>query len=124
MPLLIPTHREPVHPGEMLLEEFMKPLALTPQDLAAAIFAPPAEVAELVSRQRGITTELALRLARYFSTSVGFWLNGQMAWDMYHALRSEAAVLERIQPLARENFPEPEELDGAAVAAEEVAAAD
>ena len=123
MPLLIPTHREPVHPGEMLLEEFMKPLALTPQDLAAAIFAPPAEIAELVNRQRGITTELALRLARYFSTSVGFWLNGQREWEIYHAQRSEAEILNQIQPLIRENFPEPEELDGAAVAAaEEVAA--
>ena len=122
MPLLIPTHREPIHPGEMLLEEFMKPLGLTPQDLAAAIFAPPAEVAELVNRQRGISTELALRLACYFRTSVGFWLNGQREWEIYHAQRAEAAILNRIQPLARESFPEPEERDGAALAAEEVAA--
>ena len=124
MPLLIPTHREPVHPGEMLLEEFMKPLALTPQDLAAAIFAPPAEIAELVNRQRGLTTELALRLARYFRTSVGFWLNGQREWEIYHAQRAEAEILNRIQPLVWESFPEPEKLDSAAVAAEEVAAAD
>ena len=110
MPLLIPTHREPVHPGEMLLEEFMKPLALTPQNLAAAIFAPPAEIAELVNRQRGITTELALRLARYFSTSVGFWLNGQREWEIYHAQRSEAAALARIQPLEWADIPEVEEL--------------
>ena len=122
MPLLIPTHREPVHPGEMLLEEFMKPLGLTPQDLAAALFVPYPEIAELVNRQRGLTTELALRLARYFRTSVGFWLNGQREWEIYHAQRAEAAALARIQPLPRESFPEPEELDGAAAAAEEVAA--
>ena len=122
MPLLIPTHREPVHPGEMLLEEFMKPLALTPQDLAAALFVPYPEIAELVNRQRGVTTELALRLARYFSTSVGFWLNGQREWEIYHAQRAEAEILNRIQPLVWESFPEPEELDDAAVAAEEVAA--
>ena len=124
MPLLIPTHREPVHPGEMLLEEFLTPLGMTPQDLAAAIFAPPAEVAELVSRQRGLTTELALRLARYFRTSVGFWLNGQREWEIYHAQRSEAAALERIQPLAWADIPEVEELAEVAEtsAAAEVAA--
>ena len=122
MPLLIPTHREPVHPGEMLLEEFMKPLALTPQDLAAALFVPYPEIAELIGRQRGISTELALRLARYFRTSVGFWLNGQREWEIYHAQRSEAAALEQIQPLPWESFSEPEERDGVAVAAEEVAA--
>jgi len=120
----VPTHREPNHPGAMLQKEFLTPLGMTPQDLAAAIFAPYPEIAELVNRQRGLTTELALRLARYFRTSVGFWLNGQREWEIYHAQRSEAADLERIQPLIWENFPEPEELDGADVATEEVAAAD
>ena len=117
MPLLIPTHREPVHPGEMLLEEFLTPLGMTPQDLAAALFVPYPEITELVNRQRGITTELALRLARYFRTSVGFWLNGQREWEIYHALRAEAAALERIQPLTWADIPDPEERDGAAVAA-------
>ena len=105
MPLLIPTHREPIHPGEMLLEEFMKPLALTPQDLAAALLVPYPEIAELVGRQRGITTELALRLARYFTTSVGFWLNGQREWEIYHAQRSAADDLARIQPLTWADIP-------------------
>ena len=118
MPLLIPTHREPVHPGEMLLEEFMKPLALTPQDLAAALLVPYPEIAELVNRQRGISTELALRLARYFSTSVGFWLNGQREWEIYHAQRSEAAALEQIQPLEWADVPEVEELTADPEAAE------
>ena len=121
MPLLIPTHREPVHPGEMLLEEFMKPLGLTPQDLAAALFVPYPEIAELIDRQRGVTTELALRLARYFTTSVGFWLNGQREWEIYHAQRAEAADLERIQPLEWADIPEVEEW-AAEPAAAEVAA--
>ena len=106
MPLRIPTHREPIHPGEMLLEEFMKPLALTPQDLAAALLVPYPEIAELIDRQRGISTELALRLARYFTTSVGFWLNGQREWEIYHAQRAEAAALEQIQPLTWADIPE------------------
>ena len=100
MPLLIPTHREPTHPGAMLQKEFLTPLGMTPQDLAAAIFVPYPEIAELIDRQRGLTTELALRLAKYFATSVGFWLNGQREWEIYHAQRAEAEILNRIQPLA------------------------
>lgn len=111
MPLLIPTHREPTHAGVMLRDEFLLPLGMTPEELAAAIFVPRSEIAELIAGQRGVTTELALRLAKYFVTSVGFWLNCQRVWDIYHAQRSEAEVLERIQPLepgemvlAREEF--------------------
>ena len=110
MPLRIPTHGPPTHPGVMLLEEFLQPLGLTPQGLAASLFVPYPEIAELVSGQRGITTELALRLARYFTTSVGFWLNLQRVWEIYHAQRSEAADLARIQPLTWADIPEVEEL--------------
>ena len=99
MPLLIPTHREPVHSGVMLREEFLVPLGMTPEELAAAIFVPPSEIAELIAGQRGVTTELALRLAKYFVTSVGFWLNGQREWEIYHTQRSAAEILERIKPL-------------------------
>ena len=118
----VPTHREPNHPGAMLQKEFLTPLGMTPQDLAAAILLPPAQVEEIVQRRQSVTAAVACRLSRYFGNSPGFWLNGQRRWDLYHAQRAEAAALERIQPLVWENFPEPEELDGAAVAAEEVAA--
>ena len=118
MPLRIPTHREPTHPGVMLLEEFLTPLGLTPQDLAAALLVPYPEIAELVGRQRGISAELALRLARYFTTSVGFWLNLQRVWDIYHAQRSEAAALEQIKPLTWADIPAVEELTAERAAAE------
>ena len=118
MPLRIPTHREPTHPGVMLLEEFLTPLGLTPQDLAAALLVPYPEIAELIGRQRGISTELALRLARYFTTSVGFWLNLQRVWDIYHAQRSEAAALEQIKPLTWADIPAVEELTAERAAAE------
>ena len=118
MPLRIPTHREPTHPGVMLLEEFLTPLGLTPQDLAAALLVPYPEIAELVGRQRGISAELALRLARYFTTSVGFWLNLQRVWDIYHAQRSEAAALEQIKPLTWADIPEVAELTAERAAAE------
>ena len=118
MPLRIPTHREPTHPGVMLLEEFLQPLGLTPQGLAAALLVPYPEIAELIGRQRGISTELALRLARYFTTSVGFWLNLQRVWDIYHAQRSEAAALEQIKPLTWADIPAVEELTAERAAAE------
>ena len=119
---LIPTHRPPTHSGEMLLEEFLKPMGISQRQLADAIGVPYQRINKLINGKGRVTAGLAYRLAKYIGTTPEFWLNGQMAWDMYHALRSEAAALERIQPLARESFPEPEELDGAAVAAEEIAA--
>ena len=119
---LIPTHRPPTHSGEMLLEEFLKPMGISQRQLADAIEVPYQRINKLINGKGRVTAGLAYRLAKYIGTTPDFWLNGQMAWDMYHALRSEAAALERIQPLARESFPEPEELDGAAVVAEEVAA--
>ena len=119
---LIPTHRPPTHSGEMLLEEFLKPMGISQRQLADAIGVPYQRINNLVNGKGRVTAGLAYRLAKYIGTTPDFWLNGQMAWDMYHALRSEAAALERIQPLVRESFPEPEELDGVTVAAEEVAA--
>ena len=124
MPLRIPTHGPPTHPGVMLLEQFLTPLGLTPQDLAAALLVPYPEIAELVGRQRGISAELALRLSRYFGNSPDFWLNLQRVWDLYHAQRSEAADLARIKPLTWDDIPEVEELTEVAEtpAAAEVAA--
>ena len=68
----IPTHREPTHPGEMLLEEFLKPMDLTQRDLADGIRVPYQRVNELVNGRRGITPSTALRLAKYFGTSPDF----------------------------------------------------
>jgi addiction module HigA family antidote len=67
----IPTHREPTHPGEMLLEEFLNPMGLTQRDLADAIHVPYQRVNELVNGRRGVTPSTALRLAKYFGMSVG-----------------------------------------------------
>ena len=62
----IPTHREPTHPGEMLLKEFLDPMGLTQRDLADAIHVPYQRVNELVNGRRGVTPSTALRLAKYF----------------------------------------------------------
>lgn len=78
----IPTHRQPTHPGEMLLAGFLKPLGLTQRELAEAIGVPYQRVNEIVNQRRGITPSTAPRLSRYFGTSSGFWMNGQTRWDL------------------------------------------
>lgn len=93
----IPTHREPTHPGEMLLREFLEPMALTQKKLADGIRVPYQRVNELVHRRRGVTPSTALRLAKFFGTSPSFWMDLQLRWDLYHAQRSEAEQLRRIR---------------------------
>ncbi len=85
----IPTHRAPTHPGEMLLEKLLKPMALTQWDLAEGIHVPYQRVSELVKKRRGMTSGTALRLAKFFGESAGFWMNLQLRWDLYHAGISE-----------------------------------
>ena len=106
---LIPTHRLPTHSGEMLLEEFLKPMGISQRQLAAAIGVPYQRINKLVNGKGRVTAGLAYRLSKYIGATPEFWLNGQIAWDMYHALRSEAAAQERSQPLERDDFPYAEE---------------
>ena len=94
----VPTHRAPTHPGEMLLEECLVPINLPIQELATAIHVPTVDIQTVVQQQQAITPSLALRLAKYFGTSVDFWMNLQLRWDLYHALNAEADALSRIQP--------------------------
>ena len=79
------THRAPVHPGEILLEEFLKPLGLTQRELADGIGAPYQRVNELVNGKRGITADTALRLAAFFGTSPRLWMSMQTESDLYAA---------------------------------------
>jgi antitoxin HigA-1 len=94
----IPTKRVPTHPGEMLLEEFLNPMGLSQRDLADGIHVPYQRINEIVNGRRGVTPSTALRLAKYFGTSPGFWLNLQLRWDLYHAQKAEAKSLETIRP--------------------------
>lgn len=95
----IPTHRRPTHPGQMLLEEFLAPMGLTQKDLARRIRVPYQRVNELVNGRRGVTPSTALRLARVFGNTPGFWLDLQARWDLYHARRADAGDLRRIRAL-------------------------
>lgn len=96
----IPTHRSPTHPGEMLLEEFLKPMGLTQRQLAEAIHVPYQRVNEIINGKRGMTPATALRLERFFGMSAGFWMNLQLRWDLYHAQQNEAKALAEIHPYA------------------------
>lgn len=93
----IPTHREPTHPGEMLVEEFLVPMHITQRELADAIHVPYQRINELVNKKRGVTPSTALRLARFFGVSADFWLNLQVRWDLYKAQAIEKKELESIQ---------------------------
>lgn len=103
----IPTNGPPTHPGEMLLEEFLKPLGMTQADLAEKIGVSYPRVNELVRGKRGVTPDTALRLERLFGMEAQFWLNLQLAWDLYHAIHSPAAKkiknIKRLPALATAN---------------------
>jgi len=93
----IPTKRQPTHPGEMLLEEFLTPMGITQRELADAIHVPYQRVNELVNQRRGVTPSTALRLARFFSMSEDFWLNLQTRWDLYKVQQAEKDTLNSIR---------------------------
>ena len=78
----LPTHRPPTHPGEMLREEFLKPLGMTQTELAERIGVSYVRVNELVNQKRGVTPDTALRLSRLLGTTPEFWLNLQAAYDL------------------------------------------
>lgn len=96
----IPTHRAPTHPGEMLLEEFLKPLGMTQRELADSLHVPYQRINELCNGRRGVTPSTALRLAKYLGTSADFWMNLQLRCDLYRAQRDEARELKAIRPHA------------------------
>lgn len=93
----VPSHRQPTHPGEMLREEFLTPMGLSQQDLALGIRVPYQRINELVNGRRGITPSTALRLAKFFGNTAGFWMNLQLRCDLYHAQAAEADVLRTIR---------------------------
>ena len=88
----------PIHPGEVLREEFMKPLGLSSNALARALEVTPARVNEIVREQRSISADTALRLAGFFGTSAEVWMNLQWQYDIQCAEDAAGAAIRRIQP--------------------------
>ena len=89
----------PVTPGEILLEEFLKPLGISQYRLATAISVPPRRINEIVHGKRGISPDTALRLARALGTSERFWMNLQTRYDLSVEAIKHEQELKRIQPL-------------------------
>ena len=89
---------KPVTPGEMLEEAFLKPLGLTKYRLAKDIGVPPQRIGDIVAGKRAITADTDLRLCRYFGLSDGWWLRGQMEYDMAVTKAKMGRILAAIQP--------------------------
>ena len=92
---------DPVHPGEILLEEFLKPLGISQYRLAHTIDVPPRRINEIVHGKRGISPDTALRLAKFFGTTPKFWLGLQEDFDLEELQREKGNTFGAIQPLAR-----------------------
>ena len=89
-----------VHPGEVLREEFLIPLGISPHALSIALGVPATRISEIVHERRGITADTAARLSRYFGTSAQMWLNLQNCYDLALVHEKLGEDLERIRPSA------------------------
>jgi antitoxin HigA-1 len=90
-----------VHPGEVLIEEFLIPMGISQNGLARELGVPPRRINEIVHGQRAVTADTALRLARYFGTSEGFWMGLQADYDLEEARKRLGEQLERdVRPRA------------------------
>ena len=95
----IPSDRPPTHPGVMLREEFLDPLGITQRELADAILVPYQRVNEIINEKRSITPNTALRLAKYFGNTPGFWMNLQLRFDLYQAQKFDEEEIKNIRTL-------------------------
>jgi antitoxin HigA-1 len=89
-----------VHPGEILREEFLKPLNMSAYELAKRLHVPVPRVNDIVLERRGISADTAIRLSRFFGTTEQFWLNLQGAFEVARILHEQKEEIERIQPRA------------------------
>ncbi len=100
----LPTNRPPTHPGEMLLEEFIKPLNITQTELAQRLGVSYPRLNEIIKGRRSVTPDTALRLSRVLGMSADFWLGLQQDWDLWHAMKSPKAIeIKMLRPLS--TFP-------------------
>lgn len=96
----LPKYRPPTHAGEMLLEEFLRPLGISQSAFAIKLGVSFPRLNEIVRGKRSITPDTALRLARVLGTSADFWLGLQQDWDLWHAQRGRnGAEIRRLRPL-------------------------
>jgi addiction module HigA family antidote len=89
---------DPITPGEILLEEFLKPMGLSQYRLAKEIGVPAQRISEIVAGKRSITADTDLRLCRFFGLSIGYWLRAQVAHDTEVAEKTLSSLLKKIKP--------------------------
>jgi addiction module HigA family antidote len=95
-----PSDRPPTHPGEMLLEEFLKPLAISQSAFAVRLDVSFPRLNEIIRGKRAVTPDTALRIARVLGMPADFWLGLQQDWNLWHAMRNEkAAEIAQLEPL-------------------------
>ncbi len=91
-----------IHPGEILLEEFLKPMGITPYRLSKDTHMPATRVSEIIHKKRGITADTAMRLSRYFGNSPEFWLGIQTEYDLREEQQKRMKEFLKIQPRTQE----------------------
>jgi len=101
----LPRNRPPTHPGEMLFEEFLKPLDMSQAEFARRLRVSYPRLNEIIKGRRSVTPDTALRLSRVLGMSADFWLGLQQDWDLWHAMNSpEAKQISRLKPISREHY--------------------
>ena len=96
----LPTHRPPTPPGELLLEEFLKPMEISQSKFAVRLGVSFPRLNEIIRAKRAVTPDTALRLARVLGMSADFWLGLQLDWDLWHAMRDDKTVeIDQLEPL-------------------------
>jgi addiction module HigA family antidote len=93
---MIMIEREPIHPGEILLHDLMEPLGITQKGLAAELRTSFRTVNEIINGKRGVSPDMALRLAKYFGMSADFWLNAQKNYELQKAWRKNKEIIKKI----------------------------
>ena len=89
----------PIHPGEIIKEEYLKPLSMSVNALAIALRVPASRINDVVRQKRGVSIDTALRLARYFNTTAQFWMNLQISYDLKIARQNMTRIEDEIIPL-------------------------
>lgn len=96
---MIELQRMPTHPGEILKEEFLEPLGISQTKLSAALHTSFRAINEIVNQKRGVTPEMAIRLAKYFKTTPQLWLNLQNNYDLYKVGQKKKSLLDSIETI-------------------------
>jgi len=94
----LPKNRTPVPPGEILVEEYMLPYGITQQEMATYLKISRKHLIDIIHARRPMSLEIAQRLAKFFQTSIDFWVQGQVAYDIWHAVHHPSKELKEIKP--------------------------